>query len=84
MKVPLANVAQPDALNNEGKGVLHYACIKGDLNATKLLINTGADVDVKVRRFKGLIRYDAVNRYVFMCTSKSKATAQNKGPERIH
>ncbi|XP_030849643.1 uncharacterized protein LOC105440493 [Strongylocentrotus purpuratus] len=47
MKVPLAFGAQPDALNNEDKGTLHDACSKGDLNATKLLINAGADVDVK-------------------------------------
>ncbi|XP_030849658.1 serine/threonine-protein phosphatase 6 regulatory ankyrin repeat subunit A-like [Strongylocentrotus purpuratus] len=51
MEVPLTTGTQPDAqpdtLNNGGKGALHDACVKGDLNAIKLLINAGADVDVK-------------------------------------
>lgn len=60
MKVLLANDAQPDALNNDGKAALHDACFMGDLNAINILINAGADFDIKVRIFKSLFSYAMV------------------------
>lgn len=60
MQLLLKRGANPDEQNNKGQTSLHITVGKGSLPCTKLLVEKGASVNIKVNYFNYMYRIDGI------------------------